>query len=286
MKKILQITTALVFIGSASTTFAQLTPVISGEEMVCPQSINTWTCVEPYETYQWYQRLYGTTDTVAIPGATLQTLTMDAYNVSASYLIVEVTENGETAMSPEFFVDGWAFSGITMMSEGNFEIGNNGEAIICEGDTLFLSLNMPYNTNITWFNNWDTIPGENASTLNVTEEGSYTVSGAPAVCPDFILTQGVAVEVIVENCSPAGLDENALLPARIYPNPSTEQITISHPTQRIEKIEIRNTAGQLVRITTVNQLSTTIATDNLRAGTYFITVNYSDRNEVLPVTIQ
>jgi hypothetical protein len=286
MRRIIRITGALILVCSASTANAQLTPVITGEDTICPQSTTTWECAEPYESYQWYQRYLGTNDTFPVPGGTLQTLTMDYYDVAGSYLIVEVTENGDTVMSPEFYVEGWVFASITTMSSGEFTIGNQGQLMLCEGDTIYLSVNQPYVNNVVWYDNFNEIPGETDDTLIVTEAGSFTVSGSPEICLDFVETNWISVDVEVHNCGSAGLDENALQSASIYPNPATEQITISHPTEFIEKIEIRNAAGQLVRITTVNQLSATLSVDNLRAGTYFITVNYNDRNEVLPLTIQ
>jgi hypothetical protein len=286
MKKLLQMTGVLVLTFSTSNAIAQPTPLVTGEDTICPGSTTTWSCDAPYESYQWYQRYYGSNDTFPVSGATLETLTMDYYDVAGSYLIVEATENGDTVMSPEFYVEGWVFASITTSAGGEFTTGNQGQMILCEGDTIYLSINLPYVNSVVWYDNFNTISGETDDTLIVTGAGSFTVSGSPEECPDFVQTQWISMDVEVHNCGSAGLDENTLQSASIYPNPATEQITVSHPSELIEKIEIRNTAGQLVRITTVNQLSTTLSVDNLRKGTYFITVNYSDRYEVLPVTIQ
>jgi hypothetical protein len=288
MNTFLRIAGTFVLACSASTSFAQPNPAITGDTLLCPEGTGTLMCTEPYESYQWYQRFYGSsfTDTVLIPGATSQTLDMNYYDYAASYLIVEVTENGDTVMSPEFFVDGLVFFGITVMSTGDFTVGNNFEAILCDGDTMYFELMEPYNTSVTWYVDGDTIPGENTSMLTVTEAGSYTVSAAPDLCPNPIQYLGLYLDVAVENCSAAGLDENGFRKATIFPNPATDQLTIEHTSETIKKIEIRNTAGQLVRVTTTNQLSVTVPVDNLRKGTYFVTVHYSDRNEVVPVTIQ
>jgi hypothetical protein len=286
MNTLLRFTGVLVLACSATTSFAQPNPVVTGDTMLCPEGTGTLTCVEPYESYQWYQRYFMSNDTFPIPGATSQTLNMNYYDFAASYLIVEVTENGDTVMSPEIFVDGWAFASITAASSGDFTIGQNGEAIICDGDTMYIEVMMPYQNSVTWFDNWDTIPGETNPILIVTEAGSYTVSGATTECPDFYQTMGIPIDVVVENCGSTGLDENGFRKATIFPNPATDQLTVEHTSETIKKIEIRNTAGQLVRVTTVNQLSVTVPVDNLRKGTYFVTVHYSDRNEVVPVTIQ
>jgi hypothetical protein len=286
MTKILQIVGAFAMTFSAAPAFAQPNPVVTGDTMLCPEGTGTLTCVEPYESYQWYQRYFMTNDTFPIPGATSQTLDMDYYIFAGSYLIVEVTENGDTVMSPEIFVDGWAFGSISAATSGEYTIGQNGEALVCEGDTMYIEVLQPYQNSVTWFDNGDTIPGETNPILVVTESGSYTVLGATTECPDFYQYMGISIDVVVQSCGSTGLDESQWIPATIYPNPVSEIMTVQHSTQLIEKIEIRNTAGQLVRVTTVNQMTASIPVDNLRQGTYFVTVIYDDSKEVIPVTIQ
>ncbi len=51
----------------------------------------------------------------------------------------------------------------------------------------------PYATNIQWFNFGSPISGANETVLAPTSSGSYSVEGAPAVCPDFVLNAGVSV---------------------------------------------------------------------------------------------
>jgi hypothetical protein len=221
MKKILL---AASFLNLSMLAFAQPAPTISGDNMLCPEGTGTVT-TQQYDSYQWYMRYFMSEDTLMIDGANSQTLTMDAYTYSASYLIVEVTENGQTAMSPEFFVDGYAFAGITAMTEGDFTQGEDGEFIICEGDTLWFTLMMPYDTNITWFHEGGEISGEEGTTLVVTEAGGYTVSGAPAVCPDFVQNLGTTMEVITTDCG-LGIGEEELS-VSLYPNPANDQLTIA-----------------------------------------------------------
>jgi hypothetical protein len=201
-------------------------------------------------------------------------------------MTVEVDNGGTMETSPEFFVDGWAFASPSVMTSGNFTTGPNGEAVLCTGDTLTLEYLLPYNTNITWYNNGDTIPGQTNQTMIVTTAGSYTVSGAPAECPNFQQNSGVPVDVTVHNCSAAGIDENTLAQARIFPNPTTGELTIEHDSETISEVAIHSTTGQLVQSVAVNQLAVTMHLGQLKKGTYFVTIHYGNRTEVQPVTVQ
>lgn len=284
MKKWLQLSAAVTVICFSTTAFGQ-SPVITGDNMLCPEGTGTLT-TGVYPSYQWYQRYYGSTDTVLISGATSQTLSMDYYTYAASYMIVEVDNGGTLEMSPEYFVDGWAFASPTVMTSGDFTTGPNGEAVICDGDSLVLEFMLPYNTNITWYDSGNAIPNEHNQTLIVTTAGSYTVSGAPPECPNFFQNSGVPVDVIVQNCSSTGLDENAFPQARIYPNPTTGELTIEHDSETIGAIAIHNTTGQLVQSVPVNQLAVTLHLDRLEKGTYFVTIQYGNRMEVQKISMQ
>ncbi|MBK9291609.1 MAG: hypothetical protein IPM52_08280 [Bacteroidetes bacterium] len=78
--------------------------------------------------------------------------------------------------------------------DGTFSIGPEGEIVWCPGDSLSFELGMPYNTNITWYRNGQPIPGAVSNVLKVTQDGSYSVSAAPEVCPDYIQWLGVPLE--------------------------------------------------------------------------------------------
>ncbi len=195
MKKVF-IIPALLFTGWATEAQAQctFTPFISPENMIlCPNTQDTlWTGV--FDSYQWYKA--GT----AIPGATLQYYVVEHYRDAGSRFSVEVTDDGCTEMSDDMLVDGWAFLGVTVMSGGDYQFDpNRGVHVLCDStamqgrDTMVLTLNMPYNTNIQWFRDNQPIPGANGNVLHVTETGEYVVEGAPAVCPDYIQRLGVII---------------------------------------------------------------------------------------------
>jgi len=286
MKRIVQLAGFSALLLGALPVGAQgLNPTISGDDMLCPESTGT-VATQVFQGYQWYQRYYGSVDTVLIPGATSQSLLMDAYNYSASYLIVEVTDGAVTEMSPEFFVDGWAFLPPTVLTSGDFTIGQNGESILCEGDTLYFELMQPYTTNIVWTNNGSPIPNQTNNVLEVTTSGNYNVSGAPTVCPDYNQNLGVTLQVVVQDCSAAGIDENALSGTLVFPNPASDRLTVQHPSQSISAIVIHDGVGCFIKSVQVNQMTTEIAVDELSEGTYFITIHSNGGSEVKSFVVQ
>jgi hypothetical protein len=134
-----------------------------------------------YDSYQWYR------DGNLIPGATNQYFVVDQFNDGGHYISVEATFNSCTEMSPQALVDGWVFAGLTVMTAGDpFFIDLMGIPHNCPGDTLLLILMQPYVLNIQWFESGNPIPGATDDTLIVTQTGTYTVEGAPAVCPNYI----------------------------------------------------------------------------------------------------
>src|SRR3989338_3246427 len=286
MNKLVRLAVFSALLFTAIPVGAQvLNPTISGDDMLCPEGTGTVT-TQVFQGYQWYQRYYGSADTVLIPGATSQSLLMDAANYAASYLIVEVTDGVVTEMSPEFLVHGWAFLPPVVMTNGDFTIGPNGETVICEGDTVFFELMQPYTVNIVWTNNGNPIPNQTDNVLEVTTAGSYHVSGAPAVCPDFNQNLGVMLEVIVEDCSAAGIGENTLSGALVFPNPATDQLTVEHPSTLISSVDIHDETGRLMKTAIINQTAATIAVDELNQGTYFITIHSNGGTEVKSFVIQ
>ena len=121
------------------------TPIIAGDNMICPTDSGTVTTTTTYSHYQWYKRHFGSDSTIAISGATDHSLVMDYYTYAASYVSVEVVNSiGDTLISDEFFVDGWTFLNVNVMTEGDFTVGPFGEPIICPGDTVIFSLMNPY----------------------------------------------------------------------------------------------------------------------------------------------
>ena len=169
-----------------------LSPTITPNSLIlCPNESDTlWT--QQFGNYQWYK------DGNLIPGATNQYLVVSANNDAGSQFSVEVSQGNCTGTSSQVLVDSWVFLLPFVISEGDFTTGPNGEMLVCPGDTAYLILGQPYDTNIQWTNNGNIIPGATDDTLVITQSGMYHVSGAPSTCPNFIQNLGVTIEVIVQ----------------------------------------------------------------------------------------
>lgn len=202
MQRIVRLLAAAACSFSLLSVSGQLNPTVSGDTMLCPEGTGT-LITQQFDSYQWLVRYYGAPDTNPIAGATSQSLVIDYSTYAASYLSVVVTSGAQTDTSAEFFVDGWVFAGMTVMSDGNFTIGANGESIICPGDSMLFIVNAPYGTNTQWYESGNPIPGATNPTLVVTDPGTYTVTSAPGACPNFISSPGV--DLVVDSWAFVGM---------------------------------------------------------------------------------
>lgn len=265
MKSFLTLPLLLVF---ALVSFAQV-PTISGDNLLCPESVGQ-VMTQEFESYQWYIRYFGSTETNILEGDTNRILMMPFFDFAASYVSVEVTRDGDTLQSEEFFVDGWAFAPATVVTSGDFEIIGDGDLGLCPGDTLFFQLNNPYDTNITWFKDGDPISDAMDQTLTVTEIGTYYVEGAPEVCPDFL--QGPGVSLIVVNCSTTNIHEKSVETGILaYPNPTETRIWLDFP-EGLEPItyQITNLNGQPVASGDATDSRAGLDVSNLSSGIYLL----------------
>lgn len=266
MKKNL-LTICIVLLGV--NTMAQLQPTITGDNILCPEGKGVVSTQE-FESYQWFRRYFGSTETLPVEGATQQHLEMDYYYFAASYLSVEVTLEGESATSPEFFVDGYAFLPAVVMSEGQYYVNENDEFVICSGDTLFFTLMLPYTVNITWYRNGVAIEGETGTTLAVTAPGAYYVEGAPEICPGFI--QGPGLELVVVFCS--GLSAPGLDAPRftLGPVPAEDVLHLSVPDLAESHYRVFNMLGERVMQGQVSSGSAIIDVSSLLPGVYLLQI--------------
>jgi hypothetical protein len=98
---------ALLFFSTAGMAQCPFDPTVEGETILCPGGTSVLS-TQVYDSYQWYQRPYGDTIAVPIPGATGPTYTVTEADV-ISYISVEATLNGCTEISPEVLIDGYVF---------------------------------------------------------------------------------------------------------------------------------------------------------------------------------
>lgn len=159
--------------------------------ILCPGESILLSTSESYEAYQWYR------DSAPIAGAQGPSLEVDYLSGAGSIYHLEATREGCTAPSAPAFVDGWVFLPPFVISEGDepIAIGPFGEPTYCEGAFVQFTLGTPYTENIQWTLNGTPIPGANDQSLVVTTPGSYSVSGAPAECPNAITNLGLTLDV-------------------------------------------------------------------------------------------
>ncbi|HRF38094.1 MAG TPA: T9SS type A sorting domain-containing protein [Saprospiraceae bacterium] len=226
---ILIISCCIVGLATAQCPF---TPTVTGDLLVCPEA-RTTLGTQAYDAYQWYTRPFGSSAAPQpVNGATGPAFTVD-YNDTPLYVSVSATLNNCTERSAEVLVDGLVFLLPVALSDGEFTIGPNGEAVICAGDTMHLIALSPYTTNIKWFDGEEAIPGANDDTLIVTRPGSYWFTGAPQQCPDFTASLGLRVEVVwsdIPGCATA-VRELQIQDVLVWPNPASDRVAISvaHP---------------------------------------------------------
>lgn len=266
------------FLASGNGVQAQcpFDPTIEGDTLLCPNG-STELKTQVYDAYQWYRRAWGASQAEPIPGATGQSIVLtdaDALN----YYSVEATLNGCTETSPEVLLDVWAFLLPTISHSGNYEFDPNTQTfLICEGDTMFLTLNPPYEASITWYNDGIPIPGETGLTLAVTEDGAYTVIGAPAICPDFILSPGVVIQVEVDVCNAVG-EPQPVPEVELYPNPVVDVLHLhfSSPSPAATW-QLTDVAGhQLGSAALPEGKETQIDLSHLPAGVYWLQLHFAE----------
>lgn len=255
-------------------------PVIEGDLIFCPDQTmgELVSVIQNADAYQWLSRPFSGGSPTEIPGATASTLFITNNDI-LNYFSVDVTISGCTERSPEVLIDQWVFLLPVVETTGDY-IFDGSNFLICEGDSMFMTLMNPYDTNITWYRDGSPIPGENEQTLEVSTQGSYTVSGAPAICPNYIQFLGLDLVVIFNTdpneCDIMSVNDNeTLIDLRVYPNPTNETINIS-ADETISSITIVNILGQELYKTNLDALNTTIDLSSYAVGTYFVKVQIGD----------
>lgn len=190
-KKLIAVLTGLPCLFFSAYSQCSFDATISpNNPILCPYDTVVLS-TEVYDSYQWYK------DGIAIAGATNQTLEVTSLDAGSSFYVAATlascTENSDTIL-----VDGWIFLLPYVITHTTpVQIGGGGESYYCEGTSVELELGLPYTENVTWYESGNPIPGEDSTTIFITQTGNYTVSGAPAICPDFIQYLGVTIPIII-----------------------------------------------------------------------------------------
>ena len=68
------------------------------------------------------------------------------------------------------------------------------------------------------------------------------------------------------------------LQVKVYPNPTTEAIFITHPTEQFFEVRITDVSGKQI-LQTAHQKQQPLSVQNLTSGTYFITVTTKESKQ-------
>ena len=246
------------------------TPTITGNLILCPESGDTLQ-TQQFQAYQWYKRDFGSGSAQAISGATGRKLPVSS-NDAPAYYSVAATLDGCTETSAEVLLDGWAFLPPAVATLGEGSMGSQGEVLLCPGDTAVLQLLLPYTENIRWVRNNAELPGANNDSLLVTKPGFYTVSGAPAVCPDFIQPLGLLLEFQWRNpaeCLSSIKQAEPLIGVKISPNPARSLVNIQVNEPGETMLELFDLAGRRILQETFEN-HTQLQTSALPRGLYML----------------
>lgn len=263
-------------------------PTVVGNLQVCPDSFTTLS-TQSYTSYQWYSRNFIGGQSQPIPGATGPLLPV-IYDQTPVYISVAATLAGCTETSPEVLVDGLFFPPMLVLTEGEFEVGPNGEQVICAGDTLYEIVLSPYTTNIQWYQGTNPISGATNDTLVVTQPGTYWLSASPEECPNFVgVFDSMFLRVIwgdAPGCAVGVSDPQSSVRVVVAPNPARESLAVEMETLEQVELTMTNTMGILVFRTTFSG-SLTIPTAELPSGIYILILHVQgDRSVWKQVIVQ
>lgn len=262
---------SLVLTGATAARLAAqcvFDPTVTGDVLVCPEG-STTLGTQTYDAYQWYRRDFPSGTAQPISGATAATLMVD-YNDTPVYISVAATQNSCTEQSPEVLVDGRAFLPVVVRSEGEFEVGPNGEQVICAGDTIYQIILLPYTINIQWYEGASPIAGATGDTLIVTQPGDYWVTGSPEDCPEYEASLGLQIPVVWGSgpgCITNTREPESPFEVTILPNPAQTSVFISADVPGSVRLTLFDQQGKTIRETEF-EVVTEIITSDLPAGVY------------------
>ena len=194
------------------------------------------------------------------------------------YFNVATTLNSCSETSPEVLIDSWVFAGMVVESSGNY-IFEDDLFKVCLGDSITFSIGQPYNTNIQWYKDGVPIEGENGTSITLTEQeesGVYFVEGAPGECPDYIVSPGVDLPVLIYDCNLNINDVFYDSKITLYPNPVNDILTIRSEADKNITIELYDINGKKILIKSVNKGVSQFDFTNLVKGIYFTKFNNDD----------
>ena len=199
---------AFALLSITASAQCDLNPVIApGQLILCPGATDTLSVAGNFDSYQWFK------NNQPIEGATGPFYIVEQYRDAASFFKVSVTKNGCADTSKRVLVDGYVFALPYVITTGEIGIYNPLKDVRfqCPGDSVIMTMGDPYNVNIQWYNAGKPIPGATGKTFQVTQKGSYTVCGSPAVCPSYTDCQNIPMNYAFDKVEPLITESNDTL---------------------------------------------------------------------------
>ena len=245
-----------------------------GDFILCPSEVSP-IFTQEYDSYQWFKKSFTGTEWEIIPGETSQFLDVVQGVDDLFYFNVATTLNGCSETSPEVLIDSWVFAGMVVESSGNY-IFEDGLINVCLGDSITFSIGQPYSTNIQWYKDGLPIPGENGTSITLTfieDSGVYNVEGAPGECPDYIVSPGVDLPVLIYDCNLNINDVFYDSKITLYPNPVNDILTIRSEADKNITIELYDINGKKILKKFINKGPSELDFSKFAKGMYFAKFN-------------
>ena len=264
----------------ACSTSEVTAPVIDGDLMLCPNTNGTAqvTNNQTYDTYQWYFKYWFLSDDFApIEGATSASFTYDWYTYDQALFKLVVTRDGQTYESNTIQIDSHNWAGLlvnhTFNEDEVYVNPDNGNFMMCPGSSIQNTVGSPY-TIVQWYKDGEPIEGATATTYTFTEPGVYTVTAAPAICPESTST---TLEIVVElrtDCE-AGVNNRSFAGnITLYPNPASSILNVQlNNNTTADAYVIYDVTGKQLATGSLNGNLNGINIDNLAAGSYLIKIS-------------
>ncbi|MGB0933027.1 MAG: T9SS type A sorting domain-containing protein [Lishizhenia sp.] len=124
--------------------------------------------------------------------------------------------------------------------------GQDGNITVClnQPTNLFSALNGNADLGGTWFDPQDVaLPNATPSASNILGQFNYDYISGNGVCPD---DTALVVVTVDGTCDYLGLDENKLEGISIFPNPTSDIVTIASENNEVLSVEITDVNGRVV----------------------------------------
>lgn len=143
---------------------------------------------------------------------------------------------------------------------------------ICPGTSAGLNI-----TGISSSGTYTWSTGANTTSITVTPTATLTVYSVTATASSSCIASGsIAITTstnAAEHCPPTSLKEEAFASYKLYPNPNNGQFTIAFEhAQNNAVIEVMDALGKQVLVQNVTGIETSVNTNGLQNGIYFVTV--------------